>query len=370
MSGIPQTWLWLWPLYMFMVGAWERPSISLKLNKLIWKHGSRAEWGGAASLARGNCTVSFGCSHPPCFNHSKRKRWVKKAARWESKCLCCGRNLKGCRAQPPRLGLLAVWELSRYCAASVWKRFRGASPLMELSLQSLTAALFNFLSSEQNVLPIKPRCGPWFSLVLRPHCRAGTLLPGSRECHPLLRGCRWLIGATKTGKEGWRERRMSHQISVCSVIQSCLTLCDPIDRSPPGLSMGFPRQEYTSSSRGSPCPRYWTCISCTAGRFFTHWDIREAQEGWALWLIRERPRGLNKSRPALQLQPAACFLWEIKAMQCKLAISRKARNSVCYFFLMRNLLNFTYWQLTQKILKHCVKASDTPDCGPVVLIFG
>ena len=141
-----------------------------------------------------------------------------------------------------------------------------------------------------------------------------------------------MIGATKTGKEGWRERRMSHQISVCSVIQSCLTLCDPIDRSPPGLSMGFPRQEYTSSSKGSPCPRYWTCISCTAGRFFTHWAIREAQEGWALWLIRECPRGLNESRPALQLQPAACFLWEIKAMQCKLAISRKARNSVSYFF--------------------------------------
>ena len=34
--------------------------------------------------------------------------------------------------------------------------------------------------------------------------------------------------------------------------QSCLTLCDPMDRSPPGfLSMGFSRQEYWS---GFPFP--------------------------------------------------------------------------------------------------------------------
>ena len=37
---------------------------------------------------------------------------------------------------------------------------------------------------------------------------------------------------------------------VCSVAQSCPTLCDPKDCSPP-LSMGFSRQEYWS---GLPCP--------------------------------------------------------------------------------------------------------------------
>ena len=32
---------------------------------------------------------------------------------------------------------------------------------------------------------------------------------------------------------------------VCLVPQSCLTLCDPMDCSPPGpVSMGFSRQEY------------------------------------------------------------------------------------------------------------------------------
>ena len=129
-----------------------------------------------------------------------------------------------------------------------------------------------------------------------------------------------------------REKSKTSDQHVCSVIQSCLTLCHPIDRSPPGLSMGFPKQEYTSSSRGSSWPSYWPCTSCTAGRFFTHWAIREGQEGWALWLIREHPRGLNESRPAFQLQPPACCLWEIKARRCKLDISRKARNSVFYFF--------------------------------------
>ena len=35
-------------------------------------------------------------------------------------------------------------------------------------------------------------------------------------------------------------------------LQSCLTLCDPMDFSPPGSSvLGFSRQEYWS---GMPCP--------------------------------------------------------------------------------------------------------------------
>ena len=35
------------------------------------------------------------------------------------------------------------------------------------------------------------------------------------------------------------------------VAQSCLTLCNPMDYSPPGSSMGFSRQQYYS---GLPCP--------------------------------------------------------------------------------------------------------------------
>ena len=62
--------------------------------------------------------------------------------------------------------------------------------------------------------------------------------------------------------------------SMCSVAQSCLTLCDPMDCSPPGSSVHGIFQarilEWVaiSSSRGSFWPRDWTCVSCIAGRFF------------------------------------------------------------------------------------------------------
>ena len=66
------------------------------------------------------------------------------------------------------------------------------------------------------------------------------------------------------------------------VVQSCLTLCDPKDRSPPGASVHGILQARAlewvtiSSSMGSSQPRYWIQVSCTAGRFFTVWATREA----------------------------------------------------------------------------------------------
>ena len=48
------------------------------------------------------------------------------------------------------------------------------------------------------------------------------------------------------------------------VTQSCPTLCDPMDHSPPD-----------SSPRGSSWPRDWTWVSCTTGIFFTIWATRE-----------------------------------------------------------------------------------------------
>ena len=66
------------------------------------------------------------------------------------------------------------------------------------------------------------------------------------------------------------------QVCMCSVIQSCLTLCDPMDCSPPGFSAhGISQARILgwiaiSSSRGSSQLRGQTCISCI-GRlvFFT-----------------------------------------------------------------------------------------------------
>ena len=60
-----------------------------------------------------------------------------------------------------------------------------------------------------------------------------------------------------------------------SVTQSCPTLCDPTDRSPPGFSVHGTLQarilEWVAFpfSRGPSQPRDRTLVSCLAGRFFT-----------------------------------------------------------------------------------------------------
>ena len=64
-------------------------------------------------------------------------------------------------------------------------------------------------------------------------------------------------------------------MSVCSVLQSCLILCDPLDCSPPvSLSMGFFRQGYRSglpfpSPGDLPDPGIEFVSPALAGRFFT-----------------------------------------------------------------------------------------------------
>ena len=64
--------------------------------------------------------------------------------------------------------------------------------------------------------------------------------------------------------------------------QSCLTLCNSMDCSPPGSSVHGIFQAWMlelvaiSSSRESSWPRDQTCISCIAGGFFTTDATREA----------------------------------------------------------------------------------------------
>ena len=61
------------------------------------------------------------------------------------------------------------------------------------------------------------------------------------------------------------------------VTQLCLTLCDPMDCSPPASSVHGILQarilEWVASpfSRGSSRLKDWTQVSCFAGRFFTIW---------------------------------------------------------------------------------------------------
>ena len=63
--------------------------------------------------------------------------------------------------------------------------------------------------------------------------------------------------------------------------QSCPTLCDPMDCSPPDSSVygilqaGILKWITIPFSKGSSLPRDQTQASCTAGRFFTIWATRE-----------------------------------------------------------------------------------------------
>ena len=78
-------------------------------------------------------------------------------------------------------------------------------------------------------------------------------------------------------------------IVVLIVAKLCPTLATPwtVALQPP-LSMGFPRQEYRVGchfllqgifpTQGSnPSPLHWQAVSCIAGKLFTDWATREAQ---------------------------------------------------------------------------------------------
>ena len=88
-------------------------------------------------------------------------------------------------------------------------------------------------------------------------------------------------------------------VCVCVSRWVILTLCDPVDYSPPG----FPVHEIPqarvlewvaiSFSRGSSQPRDRTQVSCIAGGFFTIWAAREAM--WMPPACRDlQPRGGNR----------------------------------------------------------------------------
>ena len=71
---------------------------------------------------------------------------------------------------------------------------------------------------------------------------------------------------------------LNWSVCVCSVAQSCLTLCDPMDCSPPVSSGIFQARilEWVAISycKGSSQPRDWTqisCISCTGRWILYHW---------------------------------------------------------------------------------------------------
>ena len=74
------------------------------------------------------------------------------------------------------------------------------------------------------------------------------------------------------------------------VAQSCPTVCNPMDCSPPGSCVHEIFQarilEWVaiSFSRGSSQPRDQTRVSCSAGRFFTNWATREVHDGISTYI--------------------------------------------------------------------------------------
>ena len=76
---------------------------------------------------------------------------------------------------------------------------------------------------------------------------------------------------------------------VCSVPQSCPTLCDPTDCSPPGSSVHkifltrILEWVAISSSRESPQPRDWTCVSC--GSCIRSWILYHWACGEVLFVL-------------------------------------------------------------------------------------
>ena len=77
---------------------------------------------------------------------------------------------------------------------------------------------------------------------------------------------------------------LSHQGSPKvkeKVTQLCLTLCDPMDYIVHGIFQArIVEWVAVPFSRTSPQPRYQTHVSSIAGRFFTSWATRKAQEYW------------------------------------------------------------------------------------------
>ena len=91
------------------------------------------------------------------------------------------------------------------------------------------------------------------------------------------------------------------QMELVLATQSCLTLCNPMECSPPGSSVHGIFQarilEWVaiSFSRGSVLPRNQTQVSRLACRFFSVLATREA---W--WQIKEGYKGSTTSAPSRQ----------------------------------------------------------------------
>ena len=128
---------------------------------------------------------------------------------------------------------------------------------------------------------------PWkMKMVLVWATEGGHLWPGVAWMPQLRRGGSLWLEAGKGGGPTSQNLRIPNpdlrKWSEVKVTLSCPTLCDPVYYTVHGIVqarilewVAFP------FSRGSSQPRDWTQVFSIAGRFFTSWATREAQEYWS-----------------------------------------------------------------------------------------
>ena len=102
----------------------------------------------------------------------------------------------------------------------------------------------------------------------------------------------------ETGEPGVLTSMGSHRVghdrsdlaAAAAVIQLCLTLCHPMDCSPPGtsahrlLQVRMMKWVAIPFSKGSSQPRDQTQVSHIAGRFFTLWATKKPP--WSIYIWR------------------------------------------------------------------------------------
>ena len=167
---------------------------------------------------------------------------------------------------------------------------------------------------------------------------------------------------------------------MCAVLSRCLTLCDPMDCSPPGSSVhgGSPGKNTGvgchALSRGSSQPRSWTQVSHIAGGFFTIWATRKTQEYW-----RELPfsspgdlpnPGIQQGSPALQEdslpaelpgKPKSLMLYQLSYPGSYINIIHWKFNHVLKIFF-----KFFSWKI---LLYNAMLISAVQPCKSVIIMY-
>ena len=169
--------------------------------------------------------------------------------------------------------------------------------------------------------------------------------------------------------------------------QSCLTLCDPIDCSPPSSSVHGILQarilEWVAIpfSRVSSQPTDWTQVSCIAGRFFTIWATRKAH----LCANGTQIMAHIKNSPELQSPRSRCLLHHSLGFPIGISKITEAKQNYSFFpyvcFLLSHVFSNTVsgltiypplqaqnWKVSLEFFLTITKLIPNPSVSPTVLL--